>query len=121
MVGIVFLRDRRLTRCNHHFEQMLGYEPGELVGSPSRRWYASDAAWEEVGRRCYPQLAAGHSYEGELELCRKDGTPVICEVRTLPLASVYSTLLPLPGTVTAAPCVQAPPYTWRMAAASNGP
>lgn len=37
MVGIVFLRDRRLTRCNHHFEQMLGYEPGELVGSPSRR------------------------------------------------------------------------------------
>mgnify|MGYP001546916856 FL=1 len=82
MVGIVFLRDRRLTRCNHHFEQMLGYEPGELVGSPSRRWYASDAAWEEVGRRCYPQLAAGHSYEGELELCRKDGTPVICEVRS---------------------------------------
>lgn len=82
MVGIVFLRDRRLTRCNHHFEQMLCYEPGELVGSPSRRWYASDAAWEEVGRRCYPQLAAGHSYEGELELCRKDGTPVICEVRS---------------------------------------
>ncbi|MBV7431166.1 EAL domain-containing protein [Acidovorax sp. sif1233] len=82
MVGIVFLRDRRLTRCNHHFEQMLGYQPGELAGSPSRRWYASDAAWEEVGRRCYPQLAAGHSYEGELELCRKDGTPVICEVRS---------------------------------------
>lgn len=82
MVGIVFLRDRRLTRCNHHFEQMLGYLPGELMGSSSRRWYASDAAWEEVGRRCYPALAAGQSYEGEVELCRKDGTPVVCEVRS---------------------------------------
>ena len=85
MVGIVYLRDRRLTRCNDHFEQMLGYEPGELAGSPSRRWYASDAAWEEVGRRCYPLLAAGHSYEGEVELCRKDGSPVICEVRSKPI------------------------------------
>ena len=82
MVGIVFLRDRRLTRCNQHFEQMLGYLPGELAGSLSRRWYASDAAWEEVNHRCYPQLAAGHSYEGEVELCRKDGSVVICDVRS---------------------------------------
>ena len=82
MVGIVFLRDRRLTRCNHHFEQMLGYQPGELAGCSSRQWYASDEAWQEAGRRCYPQLAAGHSYEGELELCRKDGSPVVCEVRS---------------------------------------
>ena len=82
MVGIVFLRNRHLTRCNEHFERMLGYEPGELLGSPSRRWYASDAAWEDVAHRCYSQLAEGHSYEGEIELCRKDGTPVICEVRS---------------------------------------
>ncbi|MFY3385713.1 EAL domain-containing protein [Paracidovorax sp. MALMAid1276] len=82
MVGIVFLRDRHLTRCNGHFEQMLGYEPGELMGSSSRRWYASDAAWDEVGRRCYPSMATGNPYEGEVELCRKDGTPVICEVRS---------------------------------------
>ena len=44
MVGIVFLRDRHLTRCNDHFEQMLGFQPGELIGSSSRRWYASDEA-----------------------------------------------------------------------------
>ena len=35
-----------------------------------------------MGRRCYPGLASGQSYEGEVELCRKDGTPVICEVRS---------------------------------------
>ena len=82
MVGIVFLRDRYLTRCNRHFEQMLGFGPGELAASPSRRWYASDAQWEEVGRRCYPVLAAGLSFEGEIEMCRKDGTAVVCEVRS---------------------------------------
>lgn len=84
MVGIVFLRDRHLTRCNHHFEQMLGYQPGELAGSPTRRWYTSDAAWEEAGHRFYPRLAQGQSgkVEGEIELRRKDGTSVICEVHS---------------------------------------
>ena len=82
MVGIVFLRNRHLTRCNRHFEQMLGYQPGELAGCSSRQWYASDAAWHEAGMRCYPQIAAGHSYEGELELRRKDGTLLVCEVRS---------------------------------------
>ena len=82
MVGIAFIRDRRLTRCNQHFEHMLGYQPGELAGSSSRQWYMSDAAWHEAESRCYTQLAAGLPYEDELELCRKDGTPLICEVRS---------------------------------------
>ena len=82
MVGIVFLQDRYLTRCNSHFEQMLGFMPGELTGCSSRRWYASDAAWEEAGHRCYQPLVRGHSYEGEVELRHKDGSRVICDVRS---------------------------------------
>ena len=81
MVGIVFLRERHLTRCNRHFEQMLGYEPGELIGSPSRRWYRSDAEWEDAGKRCYAPFAQGQSFAGEVTLCRKDGTPVVCDIR----------------------------------------
>ena len=82
MVGIVYLQNRFLTRCNQHFEQMLGYEPGELQGCPSRRWYASDADWEEVGRRSYPALSQGQSFQGEVTLVRKDGSPVVCDVRS---------------------------------------
>ncbi len=82
MVGIVFLRERRLTRCNLHFEQMLGYGPGELLGSLSRRWYTSDAEWERVGQRCYGSLSQGLSFEGELTLRKKDGSTVVCEVRS---------------------------------------
>ena len=82
MVGIVYLRDRHLTRCNRHFELMLGYAPGELEGSSSRRWLPTDAVWEDVGTRCYEPLARGQAFEGELSLRRKDGTPVLCDVRS---------------------------------------
>ncbi len=85
MVGIVYLRNRFLTRCNRYFERMLGYAEGELLGSSTRRWYASEAAWEETGRRCYPPLSKGLTFESEMELCRKDGTLVYCEVRSQPL------------------------------------
>ena len=99
MVGIVYLRERHLTRCNRHFERMLGYAEGELLGQSTRRWYASEAEWEETGRRCYGPLSQGLSFEGEVALCRKDGTLVHCEVRSkaldpdnLDLGTVWITL-----------------------------
>lgn len=82
MVGIVFLRDRHLTRCNRHFENMLGYGPGELLGSSTRRWYVSDEEWEEAGRRFYSILAQGQTFEGEVTLRAKDGRAIVCEVRS---------------------------------------
>ena len=81
MVGIVFLRDRKVTRCNDAFEKLFGYGPGELDGSSSRQWYLNDADWEEAGRRCYAPFSAGQAFEGEMLLSRKDGKPVYCEVR----------------------------------------
>lgn len=82
MVGIVYLRDRHLTRCNRHFEVMLGYEPGELLGSSVRRWYATEAEYEEVGERCYSILQRNGTFEGEVAMYRKDGSPIICQVRS---------------------------------------
>ena len=99
MVGIVYLQNRFLTRCNQHFEQMLGYEPGELQGCPSRRWYASDADWEEVGRRSYPALSQGQSFQGEVTLVRKDGSPwcATCAARPFPRPILRSVHLDLHG------------------------
>jgi len=82
MVGIVVLRKRHLTRCNRHFEQILGYAPGELQGVHSRTWYLSDADWEDAGERCYAPLRAGRSFEGQMTLRAKDGHAVVCEVRS---------------------------------------
>jgi len=99
MVGIVFLRDRRVTRCNRAFEELFGYAPGELDGSSSRQWYLSDADWDDAGRRCYEPLAAGQVFQGEMVLRRKDGSPLHCEVRSkaidandLSLGSIWITM-----------------------------
>lgn len=82
MVGIVFLQERRMTRCNRHFEQILGYGPGELAGSSSRRWYLSDEDWHEAGVRCYAPLVQGQSFEGQMVLRTRDGRAIECEVRS---------------------------------------
>jgi len=82
MVGIVFLRGRRVTRCNRAFEQLFGYGPGELDGQLSRTWYLSDADWQAAGDLCYEPLSRGESFHAEMMLCKKDGTPVWCEVRS---------------------------------------
>ena len=82
MVGIVFLRGRRVTRCNRAFEQLFGYDPGELDGQLSRAWYLSDEDWKAAGDLCYEPLSRGESFHAEMLLGRKDGTPVWCEVRS---------------------------------------
>jgi len=82
MVGIVFLRGRRVTRCNRAFEQLFGYEPGELDGQLSRAWYLNDEDWQAAGNLCYEPLSRGESFQAEMLLGKKDGTPIYCEVRS---------------------------------------
>lgn len=82
MVGIVFLKNRTVTRCNRRFEEMFGYDPGELDNSSSRQWYLTEDDWIEAGKACYEPLSEGKVYQGEMLLSRKDKTPVWCEVRS---------------------------------------
>lgn len=80
-VGIVLMRERRLTHCNRYFEQMLGYAPGELAGAPSRAWFPSDADWRQARQRCRAPLAQGQQFDGRITLRAKDGRAVVCELR----------------------------------------
>ncbi len=82
MVGIVVLRERHLARCNRHFERILGYEPGELLGLSSRHWYLTEADWQRAGEQCYTPIKHGRDFEGEMTLRTKDGRAVVCEVRS---------------------------------------
>ncbi len=80
MVGIVFLKNRYVTRCNRRFEEMFGYQAGELSGSPSRQWYLTDEDWKAAGEACYAPLSRGDVFKKEMQLCCKDGIPIWCEV-----------------------------------------
>lgn len=71
--GIALIRDRRTMRCNRGIEQMLGYGPGELTGHSTRMMFASDEAYEALGRAAYDTLNRGEVWIGETQLRRKDG------------------------------------------------
>ncbi|MDA8521232.1 sensor domain-containing protein [Acidovorax sp. NCPPB 4044] len=89
MVGIAFIRNRRLTRCNRHFEHMLGYLPGELAEGSPRQWHFNDDEWEEAERRSRLDPERSPGFTGEMVLRAKDGRPVVCEVRRRALDPMY--------------------------------
>jgi diguanylate cyclase (GGDEF)-like protein/PAS domain S-box-containing protein len=82
MVGVAFLRDQQVLQCNRAFADMLGYEHGELDGSSARRWYLSDADFEDAARRCHALLAQGLAFAGELTLRHRRGHAIVCDVRS---------------------------------------
>lgn len=79
-IGITFLRDRVVQRCNRRMEEMFGYEPGELVGGSTQELHLSREAFEEVGRIGYDALARSEAYTEERQLRRKDGDTIWCKV-----------------------------------------
>ncbi len=74
MVGIVHLRKRRVVSCNRRLEEIFGYQPGELVGESSERFYASREIFEDIGARAYATVASGSAFTTEMMLKRKDGS-----------------------------------------------
>ncbi len=77
-VGVAFVENRTIVRCNRRLELMLGYAPGELAGKPTRFLYGSAKSWETVGADTYSRLAGGGILEADTRMVRKDGTPVWC-------------------------------------------
>ena len=79
-VGILFTRNRALVRCNALCAEMFRYPLAEFIGLPGRSIYPSDEIYESLGEEIGPILASGHSYRGELEMRRKDGSLFWCKV-----------------------------------------
>jgi len=79
-IGITFLRERSIQRCNPRMEEMLGYGPGELIGRSTELIHESREAFEEVGRIGYEVLTQGGTYSEERQLRRRDGSLLWCKV-----------------------------------------
>ncbi len=79
-VGMVFTRNRQIQRCNRRFEEIFGYGPGELDGQPGIAIYDSQQSYEALGREAGPLLAAGNSFQSELQYKRKDGSLIWCRI-----------------------------------------
>jgi diguanylate cyclase (GGDEF)-like protein/PAS domain S-box-containing protein len=79
-VGIVFLKDRKVVKCNQQFAAMLGYVPEELIGHSSAIWFPSMQAWQEIGEEAYATVNRGERYDYELEFVKKNGERLWCLV-----------------------------------------
>ena len=80
-VGIAFVRNRAIQRCNRYLEEMVGAGPGDLVGQSSAVLFASQAEWEEAGRLAYESTTPGQTHESEWRFKRRDGSTFRCRTR----------------------------------------
>ncbi len=75
LVGIVYLKNRVIQRCNHRFEELFGYETGELTGQSTEILYPypTREEYEAKGAETYQALSGCGSVNEEIQLRRKDG------------------------------------------------
>jgi diguanylate cyclase (GGDEF)-like protein/PAS domain S-box-containing protein len=79
-VGIVFMKDRKVVKCNRHFANLFAYSPEELVGHSSAIWFPTVENWQKVGHEAYAVVERGEPFEFEQEFVRKNGERIWCHV-----------------------------------------
>src|SRR5438105_4124867 len=72
-IGIVFVKERRIVRCNQRYEEMYGYGAGEMDGQPTSILYPGRAGYEQKGD-VYETLARGETSRRVELRRRKDGS-----------------------------------------------
>ncbi len=75
-VGMVFVRNRIVSRCNRKFEDTFGYAEGELVGNSTLVLYPTLRDYDDDGTQVYETLRRGETAITERPLRRKDGSLV---------------------------------------------
>ncbi|MBI3897732.1 MAG: EAL domain-containing protein [Gammaproteobacteria bacterium] len=73
-VGIAFLKQRRIVRCNQTFAAMFGYRTEQLVGASTQMLYQSEVQYEVIGAEVYAAVERGGSHVVDEELRRRDRT-----------------------------------------------
>lgn len=72
LVGALTLKQRKIIWANTAFENVLGYEPGELVGVSTRQFYISEKDYLSVAET-YAEIEKNGIGHTQCEYLRKDG------------------------------------------------
>ena len=86
-LGVAFVENGRVRRCNARLEQMLGYAAGELHGRETQLWSPAGEDGAAPWREFQAGLADGGAREMEAELQRRDGSRLWCHVIGRPLSA----------------------------------
>ena len=80
VVGITLVRNRVMVHCNHRFEELFGYGPGEMSGLSTRVWYLTEEEYTGVGAEAYVALRQDNYHRRQQLLRRKDGSTFWAEI-----------------------------------------
>lgn len=73
-VGIAFIKNRAVVRCNPHFAKIFGFAKHEQVtGISSANLTPTRADFKVLGRAAYPSLRRGQTFKAELQMRRRSG------------------------------------------------
>ena len=73
-VGMAFVRNRIISRCNRKFEELFGYAEGELFNNSTLILYPTLREYDEDGARVLTPLQRGETAISERMMRRKDGS-----------------------------------------------
>jgi diguanylate cyclase (GGDEF)-like protein/PAS domain S-box-containing protein len=72
-VGMAFVRNRIISRCNRKFEELFGYDEGELLNNSTLILYPTLREYDEDGMAVIAPLQRGATAISERVMKRKDG------------------------------------------------
>lgn len=73
-VGMAFVRNRIVSRCNRKFEELFGYAEGELINNSILILYPTLRDYDEDGLAVNERLQRGETATSERVMRRKDGS-----------------------------------------------
>lgn len=79
-VGMCLLRERTILNCNRRFEEIFGYEQGELENKSVRMLYPSDEMFQYIGDKFGHFFEKNSCYRDERPLLRKNKALIWCIV-----------------------------------------
>lgn len=80
LVGIITVKNRKVLWANSAFERLMGYNKDEVIGAPSRQFYANDKDYQSVGA-AYANIEKEEIIRVQHEFVRKDGQHIWLDLR----------------------------------------
>jgi diguanylate cyclase (GGDEF)-like protein/PAS domain S-box-containing protein len=80
MFGIMYVRERRVVSTNRRFDELFGYDEGELQGDPIGVLFPTLEDYAQGIQVAEPVLARGGDFGDERQFRRRDGSLVWCTV-----------------------------------------
>ena len=80
-VGILIVDgERRILRTNEAMGAIVQQPMAAMAGASVRIIYGDDAVFEDIGRRAYPVMARGETFDDTIPMRRGDGCEIWCRI-----------------------------------------